>query len=97
MERITLPLLQVLAQFLAEPEGDWFGYRLAQVTGLRSGLVHENLIRLENAGWIEARWEDPANHEPHRGPRRRLYQLTGRGEREGRQLMEQRARILRLT
>jgi DNA-binding PadR family transcriptional regulator len=96
MERITLPLLQVLAQFLAEPQGDWFGYRLAQVTGLRSGLVHENLIRLENAGWIEARWEEEQRQEAHRGPRRRLYRLTGLGEHEGRRLLEQRTRPLRL-
>ncbi len=95
MERITLPLLKVLAQFVDHPREEWFGYRLAQSTGLPSGRVHENLIRLEKARWIVARWEEPANREPHRGPRRRLYQLTGLGEREGPRLLERQTRGLR--
>ena len=94
VERITLPLLQVLAQFIAHPDVDWFGYRLAQATGLRSGSVHENLIRLENAGWIEARWEEAEHEEPHRGPRRRLYRLTPLGLREGAPLLRRRTRTL---
>lgn len=95
MERITLPLLQVLAQFIADPRAEWFGYRLAKATGLRSGSVHENLIRLENAGWIEARWDDESG-EPHQGPRRRLYRLTALGERDGGRLLAERTRTLRL-
>jgi DNA-binding PadR family transcriptional regulator len=97
MERITLPLLLILAQFIAEPQGEWFGYRLAKATGLRSGSVHENLIRLEHEGWIEARWEEADDREPHRGPRRRLYRLTALGERKGRQLLRERTQGLRLS
>jgi DNA-binding PadR family transcriptional regulator len=94
VDRITLPLLLILAQFIAHPNDEWYGYRLAQATGLRSGSVHENLIRLEKAGWIEARWEDLANRESHRGPRRRLYRLTTLGGCEGPRLLEQRTRSL---
>lgn len=95
MERITLSLLKVLAQFVDHPREEWFGYRLAQTTGLPSGRVHENLIRLEQAGWIVGRWEEQATREPHRGPRRRLYRLTGLGEREGPRLIAEQTRGLR--
>jgi PadR family transcriptional regulator, regulatory protein PadR len=95
VERITLSLLTVLAQFVDNPREELFGYRLARATSLPSGRVHENLIRLEQAGWIEARWEEEATRESHRGPRRRLYRLTALGLREGPRLLEQRTRGLR--
>ncbi len=91
MERITLSLLKVVAQFVDQPAAEWFGYRLAKATGLPSGRVHENLIRLERAGWIEARWEDETDKEPHRGPRRRLYRLTAPGHREALHLLSEHA------
>lgn len=95
VERITLPLLQVLAQFVADPRDDWFGLELVRATGLSSGTVHEGLMRLEKAGWVQARWEDRAASAPHRGPRRRLYQLTAVGAVDGRRLLEERTRGLR--
>src|SRR3979411_2927900 len=95
VDRITLPLLQVLAQFLAVPADEWFGYRLARATGLRSSSVHENLIRLEAAGWLQAHWEDTAARESRRGPRRRLYRLTDLGEREAPRLLDRHTRVLR--
>ena len=95
MERITLPLLQVLAHFLADPGNDWFGLELVRATGLGSGTVHEGLMRLEKAGWVEARWEDRTTTAPHRGPRRRLYRLTALGAADGRRLLEERTRGLR--
>lgn len=95
VERITLPLLQVLAQFVADPRDDWFGLELVRATGLGSGTVHESLMRLEKAGWVEARWEDRGTTAPHRGPRRRLYQLTALGAVDGRRLLEERTRGLR--
>lgn len=96
MERITLSLLKVLAQFVDQPAADWFGYRLAKATGLPSGRVHENLIRLESAGWIEARWEDETDRDPHRGPRRRLYRLTAPGHREALRLLSEHSPSARL-
>ncbi len=96
MERTTLSLLKVVAQFVDQPAADWFGYRLAKATGLPSGRVHENLIRLERAGWIEARWEDQADREPHRGPRRRLYRLTALGRRAAPRLLSEHAPSARL-
>lgn len=95
VERVTLPLLQVLAQFVADPRDDWFGLELVRATGLSSGTVHEGLMRLEKAGWVQARWEDRTTSAPHRGPRRRLYQLTAVGAIDGRRLLEERTRGLR--
>lgn len=96
MERITLPLLHVLARFIGEPRDDWFGLDLVRSTRLSSGTVHDCLVRLERAGWIEARWEDRSGSSSHRGPRRRLYKLTAVGAVEGGRLLEERTRGLRL-
>jgi DNA-binding PadR family transcriptional regulator len=57
------------------------GYDLARETGLKSGTLYPILMRLEQRGLLEARWED----EPAPGrPRRHLYRLTGSGVQEAR-------------
>ena len=94
---MTLPFLQVLARFVTEPRDEWFGLELVRATGLSSGTVHECLIRLEKAGWIEARWEDRSEGDRHRGPRRRLYRLTAQGTADGRRLLHERTRGLGLA
>jgi DNA-binding PadR family transcriptional regulator len=66
----------VLAAFLDRPEDELHGFALLSETGLRSGTLYPLLIRLENVGWLESRWEE--DDAP--GPRRRLYRLTGNGE-----------------
>ena len=67
---------------LATTEGGWrHGYDIARETGLKSGTLYPILMRLEGAGWLEARWED----EPAPGkPRRHLYRLTPEGAAEAR-------------
>jgi PadR family transcriptional regulator, regulatory protein PadR len=66
----------VLAAFLDQPGDELHGFALLSETGLRSGTLYPLLIRLENVGWLESRWEE--DDAP--GPRRRLYRLTGNGE-----------------
>jgi DNA-binding PadR family transcriptional regulator len=85
-----------LARFIADDRDDWFGLDLVRATGLSAGTVHECLIRLERAGWIEARWEDRSVGRPHRGPRRRLYHLTAVGATDGSRLLDERTRGLGL-
>lgn len=67
------------ASIITDPRNDWFGLELVRATGLSSGTLHEGLMRLERASWVQARWEDRTTSAPHRGPRRRLYQLTALG------------------
>ena len=80
--RQTLALIEVL---LREPNGWWYGLELSKATGLASGTIYPALGRLHlRWGWLESRWEE----SPHEGkPPRRLYRLTGPGERAARQLL----------
>jgi DNA-binding PadR family transcriptional regulator len=44
---------------------------------LREGSLYPALYRLEEAGLLQAEWEDGSG--PRRGPRRRIYSLTPKG------------------
>jgi DNA-binding PadR family transcriptional regulator len=45
------------------------------------GTLYKTLDRMEKAGWLRSRWEDPAIAEAESRPRRRFYELTPEGER----------------
>jgi PadR family transcriptional regulator len=45
------------------------------------GTLYKALVRLERAGLLSSRWEDPASAAEESRPRRRLYEVTGAGER----------------
>jgi len=60
------------------------GAEVGRATKLASGTLYPILMRLEEAGWVESRWETEDPHELGR-PRRRLYQITGVGIRKSRQ------------
>jgi DNA-binding PadR family transcriptional regulator len=47
---------------------------------LKEGTLYPALYRLEDAGLIRGEWEDDATDR--RGPRRRIYRLTGKGKRD---------------
>jgi PadR family transcriptional regulator PadR len=44
------------------------------------GTLYKALQRLEDAGLLSSRWEDPEIAAGEGRPRRRLYQVTGLGE-----------------
>lgn len=75
---MTTQTRQLLSQMLNEPEGDHYGFEILKATGLKPGTLYPMLARLEDAGWIEGRWEriDP---ETARRPPRRYYRLTSLG------------------
>jgi PadR family transcriptional regulator PadR len=56
---------------------DWrYGYDLSRETGLKSGTLYPALMRLEEQGLLETRWEEPAQ----RGrPPRHMYRLNRAG------------------
>jgi PadR family transcriptional regulator, regulatory protein PadR len=67
---------RIVAAMLADPMGEFSGLDLARLARLSSGTIYPALARLENAGWICARWESsPAEGRN----RRRFYRLTGSG------------------
>ena len=67
-------------------QGDAHGFEvLRRLEGAGSGLlklkegsVYPALYRLEEAGYVSARWEGP--EVKRRGPRRRIYRLTRKGQ-----------------
>ena len=70
-------------------EGEFYGFELARsiagggaVRKLTShGTLYKALGRLEDAGLLASRWEDANLAAAEGRPRRRLYTITGEGER----------------
>lgn len=83
--RITRQTEQILLTFLENPNEERWGAEIAPRTALASGTLYPALIRLERFGWLSSRWEEVDRVEAKR-PRRRLYRLTGEGERAAREV-----------
>ena len=81
--RLTAPTLKVLGILMSCPRGEVSGAEIARNTKLASGTLYPILMRLEQAGWVESRWETEDPHQLGR-PRRRFYQLTGSGAKKTR-------------
>jgi len=87
--RLT-PALGGVLRVLLDAEGGVWGLRIASQAGRPTGTVYPILERLEDSGLVTSRWE---TGEGHRGPVRRLYELTDPGrawanERTGRMTRE---------
>ncbi len=76
--RLTVPVIRVLAAFLADPTVPRYGLDLMQGTELASGSLYPILTRLRTAGWLDAHWEDVDPAAAGR-PARRYYLLTADG------------------
>jgi PadR family transcriptional regulator, regulatory protein PadR len=67
----------------AEVHGFALAQRLADQSGSRRltghGTLYKALARLEDAGLLESRWEEPERAEAEGRPRRRLYKVTLEG------------------
>ena len=83
MPRMTTQTLRVLGAFTASQVEELSGAEITKKTGLLSGTLYPILARLEQAKWLESKWEDCDPREVGR-PRRRLYQLTGLGAKSAR-------------
>jgi PadR family transcriptional regulator PadR len=82
--KMTLQTKTVLRLALQEPGREWYGLQMIEATGLPAGTIYPIIARLESHGWLESRWEDPAEHETAGRPRRRYYRFTPDGaERAG--------------
>jgi PadR family transcriptional regulator PadR len=76
--RVTAAVSKVLAAFLEDPEADRYGLELMRASGHPSGTLYPILLRLQNAGWVVAHWEDLDPVVAGR-PARRYYRLTPDG------------------
>ena len=78
-------ILEVALSMLRSGQGTFHGFGLAQTMRERRGsraltghgTLYKALGRLEEFGLLSSRWEDPAAAGGR--PRRRLYELTGKG------------------
>ncbi len=85
-QRLTRQTAVLLNQLLTAPAKEWYGLELMELTGLRSGTIYPLLHRLRQDGWLTASTEEVDPVEAAR-PRRRLYRLTGSGERAAREVL----------
>jgi PadR family transcriptional regulator, regulatory protein PadR len=84
-QRITKQTEQILRALMTDPTAEWSGTEIAPITGLKSGTLYPALLRMERIGWLTWQWEDIDPSEEKR-PRKRLYTLTGKGERVAREI-----------
>lgn len=76
---MTLATQMVIRALLDKPTQKRYGLELCAQAGLQSGTVYPILTRLEEAGWVQSAWEDPAVHQAEGRPRRRYYTLSEEG------------------
>jgi PadR family transcriptional regulator, regulatory protein PadR len=83
---LTEQSLKVLKLFLDDPHASYSGAAMMKAIGLSSGTLYPILIRLEDAGLLKSEWESAAPQLLGR-PRRRLYTVTGLGQRIAREAL----------
>jgi hypothetical protein len=72
--------LKVMGIMLEDAMAWHYGLFLSDRAGVSDGTVYPALARLEADGWVESKWDESGSKgEDH--PRRRLYKLTGLGQR----------------
>jgi|SRR5215204_4977912 len=84
--RVTRPLLDVV-KALNRADAPIHGWYLADLTGQGGPNVYRALRRLQDAAWVDSRWEDSS--EPGR-PRRRVYWLAPAGRTSAKYLLRER-------
>ena len=77
--RITEQTLKALGALVGSSSAELSGAEIAKKTKQQSGTLYPILLRLEQARWLESRWEDGDPRKLGR-PRRRLYRVTALGE-----------------
>jgi DNA-binding PadR family transcriptional regulator len=85
---IEISILQAGLSLMRSDHLEFYGYAIArEIAELESarqltahGTLYRALERLEGAGLLASRWEDPEDAAREERPRRRLYQVTAEGE-----------------
>jgi PadR family transcriptional regulator PadR len=92
--RMSADTLRILGAMLEDPLAWHYGLGLSDSAKVAAGTIYPMLARLERSDWLESRWED-AGPENEGRPRRRLYRLTGHGERAALAELEEIAKMAR--
>lgn len=69
--------LEVLETMVEDPTAWHYSLGVGESIGIPAGTIYPLFAGLEKSGWLESRWDDRGSS----GPRRRLYRLTGVGQR----------------
>lgn len=77
--RMTAHTLKVMSAIMSAPGRELSGAEISKQAKLASGTMYPLLMRLEDCGWLDSRWETDDPHALGR-PRRRYYRVTGLGE-----------------
>lgn len=85
---LELDILDAALDLRRRGDNEFHGFAIAQEIHSRQGArqltahgtLYKALGRLENAGLLESRWEDPQIALEEGRPIRRLYTVTGAGE-----------------
>ena len=85
---LEIAVLEAALQLLARGTGEFYGYLIAGAVKEREdtrsltahGTLYKALDRMQKAGLIESRWEDPQIAAAEERPRRKLYHVTAVGE-----------------
>ena len=59
--------------------GYLYGFDIIDITGLPGGTVYPALRRLEEAGYLTSKWEQPSISQAQPRPARKYYELTHTG------------------
>ena len=86
---LELDILEAGLDLARRGQGDFHGFAIAkrvqELEGARRltahGTLYKALARMEKAGLLHSRWEDPSTAADERRPRRRLYEVTAEGAR----------------
>ncbi|MGQ0803347.1 MAG: PadR family transcriptional regulator [Actinomycetota bacterium] len=84
---LELSILGAGVEAMQTGEPEFHGFSIAKAIQDRDaarrltahGTLYKALARLQRAGLLESRWEEPELAEAEGRPRRRLYRLTGTG------------------
>ena len=75
--RALSPIARHVLAILRDARDDWsYGYDLCRKADVKSGTLYPLLIRLEVQGYLEAKWQPPAQQGR---PPRHAYRLTSAG------------------
>lgn len=70
--------LELLMLMAVRPQQEYSGYEISKSLGISSGTLYPLLLKAENAGLLNAHWEEGDPVELGR-PRRRYYRISGNG------------------
>jgi len=89
--RISLQGMKVLQTFMDNASRSMSGSEIKEIVHLSTGTLYPILLRFEEVGWLESKWEE-ADPSKIRRPRKRFYRITSTGLSKASEVLNQFAR-----